>query len=197
MPYLLLMSADPIVVAILIALGSLCGLLLSIVPRLVKKFGPHIGRSATPTLNATLLGAYVALGWWVHYQLGVSYPRERAAYMQKVAADELACEYCMAPTDGRHAWILFWLVAGLVAYAVGSFGRHRVAAHRAAGASLSLPAVVVAWSFIQAAGDPLEIIVTLMFAAVFIGAGVTVAGAPPPADIQPEVRPRRFRQPHA
>jgi hypothetical protein len=171
------MSTDPIVVAALIVLGSICGLLLSIIPALVSRVGLRVGRWATRALNAASLSVYVAIGWWVHYELGVSYPREHAAYMEKLAADELACEYCMAPIDGRHAWLLFWIVAGLVAYAVRSNGRHRVLARRAAGATLSLSGLVVT-SFAIAVGETDEILVALIFAAGFIATGMAVAGAP-------------------
>jgi len=174
-PYLTGMPADPIVVAVLIVLGSICGLVLSIVPRLVNRLGPSLGRWATRALHVTCLSAYAAIGWWVHHQRGVRYPRERAEYMSKLAADELVCEYCMAPTDGRHAWLLFWIVAGLVAYAVRSTGRHRVLARRAAGAALAIPGLAVT-SFFMVNGATREVLVALVFAAGFMATGMAVAG---------------------
>jgi hypothetical protein len=175
------MSADPIIVAILIILGLICGLVLSIVPTLVNKLGPYIGKSVSRVLNAICLGAYVGIGWWVHYQRGVSYPREYALYMQKVAADEV-CKYCPAPIDGRHAWLLFWIVAGLVAYAVRPSGRHLVLARRAVGATLALLGVGVTWFSIEtASGKPHEVLVALLFAEGFIATGIAIArrAAPP------------------
>ena len=169
------MSADPIIVAILIVLGSICGLLLSIVPRLVDRLGPLMGGRAVRALNATSVGAYIAIGWWVHYQRGVSYPRERAIYMQELAADEL-CKYCTAPADGRQAWLLFWIVAGLVAYALRPAGRHRVLARRSVGAGLSLLGVGVIWLFIWI-GQSHEV-PALLFAGGFFAAGMAVAGTP-------------------
>jgi hypothetical protein len=94
--------------------------------------------------------------------------------MQKLAADELACKYCTAPIDGRHAWLLFWIVAGLVAYAVRPTGRHLVLARRAVGATLALLGVGVTWFFIETGGLH-EVLVALLLAGGFVATGIALA----------------------
>ena len=104
-----------IMVPLLTVLGSIVGLVLSIVPRVVNRlWGRPVGRA----VQATYVTAYVAIGVWVHHSLGVAYARESASYSRDLAADELICQFCLSPIDGRYAWILLWSVAGLVAYAL-------------------------------------------------------------------------------
>jgi hypothetical protein len=167
--YLPGMSADPIVVAILIFFGSLAGLVLSIVPRLAGRFGP-LSAGVSRAVNGAYVGVYVAFGGWVHYWRGASYPQDHATYMRALAADE--CD-CFAPIDGRHGWLLFWIVAGFVAYALRPGSSHRVFVRRGIGAELLVLGAGVIW-LVDKTGQSEEILWGLVIAGAFIAAGMTV-----------------------
>jgi hypothetical protein len=122
------MSVDKgmlIAVTILAVVGSIVGLVLSIVLRVVNGLWRQPPTSVKRAMHAVYVTAYVGIGVWAHQAMGVGYARARASYAQ----ESPDCMFC-APIDGRHGWIFLWVVAGLVAYALRPQRRSRSAGPR-------------------------------------------------------------------
>jgi hypothetical protein len=90
--------------------------------------------------------------------------------MRALAADE--CD-CYAPIDGRHGWLLFWIVAGLVAYGLRPGSTHRVFVRCGIGAQLLVLGAWVIW-LVDKTGQSEEILWGFAIAGAFISAGLAV-----------------------
>ena len=120
--YVLSMLEIPLwIVPILIVLGSAVGLVLSIVPLAVGSMVNWLWPGGRTRMRPALQGGYVAIyaaaGLWVHHALGVAYARALAEVNPDGGCSLGGGDGC-PPIDGRHGWIVVWIVAGLIAYAV-------------------------------------------------------------------------------